>query len=237
MINLGGTRVLVVGGSAGIGLATARLASELGAEVTIASRSRERLAQVVNSLGNSLAAREVDVTSDASVQALFADGTEWDHVIVTGSQVTIQPVKALPIDTAKAAFDSKFWGFYRVAKFANIKPRGSLSVLTGFLGTRPAAGRALMGAINAALDNLVKGLALELKPVRVNAVSPGMTNSTMWADMADDARSAMFAKAASTYPAGRIGEPDEIARQLLLLAATGFATGSVVLLDGGASIA
>jgi NAD(P)-dependent dehydrogenase (short-subunit alcohol dehydrogenase family) len=237
MITLTDARVLVIGGSAGIGLATAKLAAELGASVTIASRSSERIAAAVEACDLRVSARQVDVTSDASVQVLFADTPPWDHVIVTGSQVTIQPVRQLPLDTARAAFDSKFWGFYRVAKFAKINPRGSLSVLTGFLGTRPAAGRALMGAINAALDNLVKGLALELKPVRVNAVSPGMTNSTMWAEMPDEARQAMFEKAAATYPAGRIGDPDEIARQLLLLAATGFATGSVVLLDGGASIA
>jgi NAD(P)-dependent dehydrogenase (short-subunit alcohol dehydrogenase family) len=237
MISLSGSRVLVIGGSGGIGLATARLAAELGAHVTVASRSPDRVAAAVAGIGPTAQGRVVDVTSDESVQALFEDKTQWDHVIVTGSQVTIQPVRQLPLDTARAAFDSKFWGFYRVAKFANITAGGSLSVLTGFLGTRPAAGRALMGAINASLDNLVKGLALELKPVRVNAVSPGMTNSTMWAEMDSEARSAMFARAAGTYPAGRVGEPDEIARQLLLLAATGFATGTVVLLDGGASIA
>lgn len=237
MISLAGSHVLVVGGSGGIGLATARLAATLGAHVTIASRSADRVAAAVASLNGHVRGRQVDVTSNESVRALFADETEWDHVIVTGSQVTIQPVRQLPLETARAAFDSKFWGFYRVAKFANIKAGGSLSVLTGFLGTRPVAGRALMGAINASLDNLVKGLALELKPVRVNAVSPGMINSSMWAEMDEAARSAMFAKAANTYPAGRVGEPDEIARQLLLLAATGFATGTVVLLDGGASIA
>ena len=237
MISLAGNRVLVIGGSGGIGLATARLATELGAHVTIASRSADRVAAAVAAIGGEVQGRVVDVTSNASVQSLFADNTQWDHVIVTGSQVTIQPVRHLPLDTALAAFDSKFWGFYRVAKFANIRAGGSLSVLTGFLGTRPAAGRALMGAINASLDNLVKGLALELKPVRVNAVSPGMINSSMWAEMDEGARSAMFAKAANTYPSGRVGEPDEIARQLLLLAATGFATGTVVLLDGGASIA
>ena len=237
MISLAGNHVLVIGGSGGIGLATARLATELGAHVTIASRSPDRVASAVAGMGRDVKGRLVDVTSDESVQSLFAANTQWDYVIVTGSQVTIQPVRQLSLETARAAFNSKFWGFYRVAKFANIKAGGSLSVLTGFLGTRPAAGRALMGAINASLDNLVKGLALELKPVRVNAVSPGMTNSSMWAEMDEEARSAMFARAANTYPAGRVGEPDEIARQLLLLAATGFATGTVVLLDGGASIA
>jgi NAD(P)-dependent dehydrogenase (short-subunit alcohol dehydrogenase family) len=146
-------------------------------------------------------------------------------------------VRELPIETARAAFDSKFWGFYRVARAASIAPNGSLSVVSGFLASRPAAGRALMGAINAALENLVKGLALELKPVRVNAVSPGVTDTPMWGGLSDDARRAMFERVASTYPAGCVGRPEDIARQLLLLAATPYATGTVVVLDGGASIA
>jgi NAD(P)-dependent dehydrogenase (short-subunit alcohol dehydrogenase family) len=141
------------------------------------------------------------------------------------------------MDVAAAAFDSKFWGFYRVARAARVRPGGSISVVAGFLATRPAPGRALMGAINAALESLVQGLALELKPVRVNAVSPAVVDSEMWAGMAPEAREAMFAKAGAAYPAGRVGQPDEIARQLLLLAATGYATGTVVTLDGGASIA
>src|SRR6185369_1652679 len=105
-------------------LATAKLATELGARVTIASRSTERVAAAVAELGPSVAGRTIDVTSDDSVESFFAAGPQWDHVIVTGSQVTIQPVRELPIATARAAFDSKFWGFYRVAKFATIRPGG-----------------------------------------------------------------------------------------------------------------
>lgn len=94
-----------------------------------------------------------------------------------------------------------------------------------------------MGAINAALESLVQGLALELKPVRVNAVSPAMVNTEMWASMGDQAREATFAKMRAHYPAGVIGEPIDVARQLLLLAGTKYATGTIVTLDGGASIA
>ena len=146
-------------------------------------------------------------------------------------------MRKVSVQAAQAAFDSKFWGFYRVARVANIRPRGSLSVIAGFLATRPSAERALMGAINAALENLVRGLALELKPVRVNAVSPAVVDTEMWAGMPAEQREATFAKLAASYPAGRIGQPEDIARQLLLLAATEYATGTIVTLDGGASIA
>jgi len=237
MIDFHDNRILVVGGSSGLGLATAQLAAKLGAHVTIASRSMEKVNAAIATIADRASGRQLDVTQNGQVEAFFADGTVWDHVIVTGSDVQIAAVRELPLETAYAAVDSKFWGFYRVARAAAIKPTGSLSVISGFLASRPAAGRALMGAINAALESLVRGLALELKPVRVNAVSPAVTNTPMWAGLTDEARVAMFERVANTYPAGRVGQPEDIARQLLLLAATPSATGTIVTLDGGASIA
>lgn len=236
MIDFNGQRVLVVGGSAGIGLATASLAAQLGAQVTVASRSAARLADATRQSECRLATAVLDVTDAAAVAAFGQASGCWDHVVVTGSQVSIAPVRELPLDTAQQAFDSKFWGFYRVARSLEIAPGGSLGVVAGFLATRPVAGRALMGAINAALESLVRGLALELKPVRVNAVSPAVVDTDMWAGMAADARLAMFDKLAAAYPAGCVGQPRDIARQLLLLAGTPYATGTVVTLDGGASL-
>ena len=236
VIDLAGQRVLFIGGSSGIGFATAKLAAELGAVVTIASRSADKVAAAAGRMGLSVEARALDLTSDADVQAFFSTADVYDHVVVTGSQVSMAAVRDLPLDSAFAAMDSKFWGFYRIARAARIAPGGSLSVVSGFLASRPAAGRALMGAINAALEALVRGLALELKPVRVNAVSPAVVETEMWGGMSADARGAMFERVSAAYPAGRAGQPVEIARQLLLLAATGYATGTIVMLDGGASI-
>jgi NAD(P)-dependent dehydrogenase (short-subunit alcohol dehydrogenase family) len=237
MLDFSGQKLLFIGGSSGIGYATAQLAAALGGQVTIASRSAERVARAAEAVGSGADGRVIDVTNNESVDTFFADGVMWDHVIVTGSQTSIAPVRKVSVQSAQAAFDSKFWGFYRVARVANIRPRGSLSVIAGFLATRPSAERALMGAINAALENLVKGLALELKPVRVNAVSPAVVNTEMWAGMPAEQREATFTKLAASYPAGRIGQPEDIARQLLLLAGTEYATGTIVTLDGGASIA
>ena len=93
-----------------------------------------------------------------------------------------------------------------------------------------------MGAINSALESLVRGLALELRPVRVNAVSPGVVDTAMWHGMSDESRAAMFEKLCASYPAGCVGQPEDIARQLLLLADTAYATGVIVTLDGGASL-
>jgi len=236
MFNFSGQQVLVIGGSSGIGFATAKLAASLGADVTIASRTAERVERAAADIPSDVIARVIDVTSNASVEAFFATERAWDHVVVTGSQVTIGPVRTSPLEVAQAAFDSKYWGFYRVARAANIRPGGSLGVIAGFLATRPSAQRALMGSINGALESLVQGLALELKPVRVNAVSPAMVDTEMWGGPKEE-REALLAKVAASYPAGRVGTPEDIARQLLLLAGTAYATGTIVTLDGGASIA
>jgi NAD(P)-dependent dehydrogenase (short-subunit alcohol dehydrogenase family) len=237
MFNFANQSILIVGGSSGIGLATAKLAASLGGEVTIASRTADKVNAAKTSIGVNVAGRVIDVTSDSNVEDFFSDDTTWDHVVVTGSQVKIAPVRELTLETARASFDSKFWGFYRVARSAHIKPGGSLGVVAGVLATRPVAGRALMGAINGALESLVQGLALELKPVRVNAVSPATIDTEMWSAMPKEARDAMFAKVCATYPAGCVGKPEDIARQLLLFAGTRYATGTIVTLDGGASIA
>jgi NAD(P)-dependent dehydrogenase (short-subunit alcohol dehydrogenase family) len=237
MISFTGQDLLFIGGSSGIGFAAARLAAEAGAAVTIASRSSERVAAAVAKLGGGAKGRMLDVTDDAAVEQFFADGAVWDHVVVTGSEVHMNAVRQQTMEAAYAAVDSKFWGFYRVARTANIRAGGSLSVVAGFLSHRPVAGRALMGAINAGLESLVQGLALELKPVRVNVVSPAVVRTEMWAGMSAEARDTMYATLAAGYPAGKVGDPEEVARMLLLLAATGYATGTVVVMDGGASIA
>ena len=237
MFDFSGQNMLIIGGSSGMGFATAKLGASLGAQVTIASRSAAKIDAAKKRLAPETKGRILDVTNDQGVEEFFRDGVTWDHIVVTGSDVTIAPVRKLPLATARAAFDSKYWGFYRVARAAQIRAGGSLSVIAGFLATRPNAERALMGSINGALESLVQGLALELKPVRVNAVSPAMVDTEIWASLPADAREGAYAKVKAAYPAECIGNPEDVARQLLLLAATQYATGTIVTLDGGASIA
>ncbi len=229
-------RVLVVGGSSGIGFATARMAHEAGARVTLAARSEEKLTQAAGRIGGDVDIRTVDICDEASVMTLFSGAAPYDHVVVTASEVRIAPVRELPLAAARDAFDSKFWGFYRVARHASVAEGGSLSVVSGYLASRPVAGRSLMVAINAALEALTRGLALEFAPVRVNAVSPALVETEMWSGLETEARRALFDRTAQSYPAGVTGRPEDIAAQILLLASTPYATGTVVMLDGGASL-
>jgi NAD(P)-dependent dehydrogenase (short-subunit alcohol dehydrogenase family) len=230
-------RVLVVGGSSGIGLATAAAASDAGAAVTIVSRSQTKLESAVNALGKAARAVALDTGDVAAVERFFADEAPWDHIVVSAAQTPSGPVRSLGLADAKIAMESKFWGAYHVARAAKIREGGSLTFISGFLSVRPSANSVLQGAINAALEALARGLALELAPVRVNAVSPGLIATPLWSGMPNDKREAMFASVAQRLPARRVGQPEDIANAVMFLVTTPFATGSTVRVDGGGAIA
>lgn len=231
---LAGKKVVVVGGSSGIGLATAELAKREGAEIVIASRNVERLNAVAGTLGATAIA--ADVTSDESIENLFRQCGPVDHVVVTAAQLRTGPFKTVAMEDVRATMESKFWGAWRVARSAEIRPGGSLTLVSGFLSIRPRPASAIIGAANGALESLARGLALELAPVRVNAVSPGIIDTPIRAAMPEDARRDMLAKAAAALPVGRVGTGEDIARQILAFMTIGFVTGSIVYLDGGALI-
>lgn len=232
------SRVLVVGGSSGLGRATAAAFAASGARVTIASRSRAKLDAAARDIGCDVATAVLDVTDDAAVEAFFAQQREpWDHVVVTAAQAPSGPARTLPLADAYAAMQSKFWGAYRVARVAHIHDVGSLTLVSGVLGLRPRGTSVLQGAINAALDSLVRGLALELAPVRVNSVSPGMIDTPLWDRLSDDARRAQYEATAQRLPVRRVGHADDVARAVLYLAGNGYATGTTTLVDGGTAIA
>jgi NAD(P)-dependent dehydrogenase (short-subunit alcohol dehydrogenase family) len=227
-----GKKVVVVGGSSGIGLATAEMAKSEGAEVIIASRNVAKLDAVAERL-NALAI-PTDVTSDASVLDLFRRCGPVDHVVVTAAQLRTGPFKTVSMDDVRATMESKFWGAWRVARSADIRPGGSLTLVSGFLSVRPRPNSAIVGSANGALESLARSLALELAPVRVNAVSPGVIDTPIRAAMPEEARRDMLAKTAASLPVGRVGQGEDIARQILAFMANGFATGSIVYIDGGA---
>ncbi|MEA3158682.1 MAG: hypothetical protein QOD95_230 [Gammaproteobacteria bacterium] len=230
-------QVLVIGGSSGIGLATAAAAAEAGASVTIASRSKSKLDPALGSIPRICRAVILDTHDQSALESFFLTEAPWDHVVISAAQTPTGSVRTLGLSDAKAAMESKFWGAYRVSRAAKIKDGGSLTFISGFLSVRPSAGAVLQGAINAALEALARGLALELAPVRVNAVSPGLIATPLWSGLAQGEREAMFAGAAANLPARRVGQPEDVANAVLFLATTPFATGSTVRVDGGGAIA
>src|SRR5512141_1592353 len=231
---LAGKKVIVVGGSSGIGRATAELAKAQGAEIIIASRNADKVKAAAAKLGAK--GIPADVTSDQSVVDLFRRSGPVDHVVVTAAQLKTGPFKTVAMDDVRATMESKFWGAWRVARAADIRAGGSLTLVTGFLSVRPRPNSAIVGAANGALESLARALALELAPIRVNAVSPGVIDTPIRAAMPEAARRDMLAKAAAALPVGRVGVGEDIARQILTFMTVGFATGSIVYIDGGALI-
>ncbi|MDW9233989.1 enoyl-(Acyl carrier) reductase family protein [Burkholderia cepacia] len=205
--------------------------------MTIASRDAARLAASKDRIGYGVSTGVMDITDDASVRAFLDSAGEFDHVVVSAAQTATGPVRGLALDDAYAAMDSKFWGAYRIARAVRIRQGGSLTFVSGFLSVRPSKKSVLQGAINAALESLARGLALELAPVRVNTVSPGLIATPLWSKIDAEARDRMYEGAAARLPAGRVGQPEDVANAVLYLASTPYATGSTVLVDGGGAIA
>lgn len=237
MASIANSRVLVIGGSSGIGLAVARQALAAGAEVTAVSRSAAKLAAACEELGGSLATAVLDTGDAEGVERFFADRAPFGHVVVSAAQTASGPVRVLSLDDAKRAMESKFWGAYRVARAVRLTERGTLTLISGFLSERPSASSVLQGAINAALEALGRGLALELAPIRVNTVSPGLIDTPLWDKLDETARQAMFLRVAGNLPARAIGQPSDVANAVLFAMTTPFATGSTIRVDGGGVIA
>lgn len=233
-MSLTGKKVVVVGGSSGIGLATAQMAKAQGAEVVIASRSADKLKASAEKIGAK--AIVADVCNDDSIVGLFRDCGPVDHVVVTAAQLRSGPFKTVAMEDVRSTMEGKFWGAWRVARAANINAGGSLTLVSGFLSIRPRPNSAIVGAANGALESLTRSLALELAPVRVNCVSPGIIDTPIRSGMPEKARVEMLEKTAAGLPVGRVGVGDDIAHQILTFMTIGFATGSIVYIDGGALV-
>ena len=233
---LDGRSVAVFGGSSGVGLAVARQAAHLGAAVTIASRSQQRLASAA-SLFDRLETASIDVRDAAAVETFFAERDPFDHVVVSAAELSASALREKPLTEARAAMESKFWGAVHVAHAARISGNGSLTLVSGMLGSRPSGGATILSVINAGLDTLAKALATEMAPVRVNCVSPGRLDTPWWDHLSDAQRRELFEKTASALPLKRIGMPEEAAAQIVHLMLNGFISGSVILVDGGGSVA
>jgi NAD(P)-dependent dehydrogenase (short-subunit alcohol dehydrogenase family) len=235
-MTLNGQKVVVIGGSSGMGQATARAAALDGAEVTIASSRQNRVDAALGELPAGCVGTALDVRDEAAVAAFFERLGELDHLVFTaGDAFTPRPLTDVRLSDAHAVLDVRFWGAVTVVKYAapRIRAGGSIGLTTGTIGQRPVPGAALGAAGAGATEGLVRGLAVELAPVRVNAVRAGAVRTPMWDGIPEAQREVLFARLAQGTLTGTIGEPEQLAAAHLFLMQNEYVTGTVHTVDGG----
>jgi NAD(P)-dependent dehydrogenase (short-subunit alcohol dehydrogenase family) len=230
-----GQSIVVIGGSSGIGLETARLARASGAEVLVTGRDAARLHQAVAELG---AVRQAafDATDPVALDRFFADlPGPIDHVFVTAGRPYYAKLADLDVAEARRSFESHLWLALAVGRHAvnRVRPGGSLLFMGGTGGRRPGPGMAIIGMGTAALPALVANLAVEIAPIRVNVIAAGFVDTPLSADLLGDDLDRRRDELRATLPIGRVVQPTDVAALALHLMTNTALTGATFDIDGG----
>ncbi|MGF0334713.1 SDR family oxidoreductase [Ectopseudomonas toyotomiensis] len=228
--------IVILGGSSGIGLEVARQSLAEGASVTIASSNPSRLERALTRLGEGACGRLLDLTDHQAIAAFFTEVGTIDHLVYSaGDRLQLSPLAELDSVNARHAFELRYWSALIAIRHAVrwILPNGSIVLSGGIAGIRPSSGWSLAASVCGAIDSLVRALAVELAPLRINAVAPGLVRTELWRDMSEHERQALYQGVAARLPVGRIGEVEDVAAAYLFLMRSGFANGQSLVVDGG----
>ncbi|MGB6765863.1 SDR family oxidoreductase [Mycobacterium sp.] len=225
--------VVVVGRGSGIARAFTLVARSEGARVVVAGRDKATLASAYDDPG--ITAEAVDITDDESIAALADRVGSVDHVVSTASARARGKLADLQRENLRLSFDTKVIGPTMLAKYfaPQINPDGSFVLFSGVHAFKLNVGYLGVGITNGAVDFLTRWLAVELAPIRVNAISPGVIDTGAWDAMGEDGKRDYFKHIAAKNPAGRIGTPDDIAAAVLFAMTNTFMTGMTLRVDGG----
>lgn len=232
-------KIVIIGGSAGIGLATAKALAGLGAQIVIAGRSQPRLDIARAEIGHGASSHQLDVTDTGAIASFFEMVGPFDHLATTAAVGAIGMF--LDIDPAKVRIhiESKLWGQYFAARFGAPKLRagGSITLFSGVVSRKPLRGTTTAALATGAIEAFTRVLALELAPIRVNCVTPGITATGVWSELLTDAGARDHLESVgNALPVGRVGRAEDVASAVVYLMSNGFATGSVIDVDGGHGI-
>lgn len=231
---LAGEHIVVVGGASGIGRAVAAGAHRRGARVSALDIDEEGLASLRKEVP-AIASASVDVNDEAALAAFFEGAGDVHHVYVAAGTTRLGDLFTDPLDMQLAPLVLRLWGGARVARASarRIPPGGSLTFTGGVSTDRPVAGAWVSSVGTAAAEQLARALALELSPVRCNAVAPGWTDTPMWDRVLGPAKAEVLASVAAKLPTGAIASPEQVADAVLFLMANRAVTGEVLHVDGG----
>jgi len=239
--SLSAQTVIFIGGSSGLGKAAAMAFARRGGNAVIVGRAEAKLAAAAEEIavcGGAVRSQALDFLRHEDVDAFFADFAEASvqHLVISASQAVHGPFAELAEDAARGMFDAKFWAPYRAARAAlpKLADGASITFFSGVLSRRPGLNCSALGAVNAAVEGLTRGLALELGPrIRVNCCSPGMVDTEAYAKLPDDRRQAMYRATGASLPVRRVGRAEEVGEAVLSLMCNGYMTGVVLDVDGG----
>ncbi|NUR83183.1 MAG: SDR family oxidoreductase [Nonomuraea sp.] len=229
-------RVVIIGGTTGIGLATAALLEREGNEVVITGRSAERVESALKQLGDKASGQAVDARDEEATRAFFAGLGRVDHVVVT---VTARggagPLRSLTREALAGSIEGKLIPHLLTAQAALevLAENGSITFVTAASAGSSFPGVTALAAANGGLEATVPGLAVELAPVRVNAVSPGVIDTEWWSALPAETRAAVLESSAASSTVGRVGTAEEVAATIAFVVNNGFVTGTVLTVDGG----
>jgi NAD(P)-dependent dehydrogenase (short-subunit alcohol dehydrogenase family) len=233
-------RIVVLGGSSGIGLEVAQQAAAQGARAIIASSNADRVKQAVATLDGKAEGHTLDLSKERDIQNFFEKIGDVDHLVFTaGDTLQLNELVETDLTKARQAFELRYWAVLAAVKYASphIRKDGSIVLTTGIAGRRPRKGWTVAASICGTIEALTRALAVELAPIRVNAVCPGVVRTNLWNNMQDQDREAMYENAGKRLLVGRVGEAPEIARTYLFLMQEGYSTGQTIVVDGGAALA
>jgi len=229
-------RVVIVGGSSGIGLAVAEQAASHGANVVIVSSNTERVQKAIKSIGGKAQGQAVDVSDEGAVESFFKKLGVFDHLVFTaGDSLQLHELAITDLKQARRAFELRYWYALATVKYGSpqIRKGGSVVLTTGIAGQRPQSGWVIAASVCGTIEALTRALAVELAPIRVNAVSPGVVRTNLWQNMSSLEREQLYESVGKRLPVGRVGEAHDIAQAYLFLMKEGFSTGQIVVVDGG----
>lgn len=234
---LQGKRVIILGGSSGLGLATAKAAAGEGAVVVIVSSNQNRINEALKELPEGSSGYAVDLSREESIKDFFGRIGHFDHLLYTaGENLNLTNIADTDLKKAKDFFTLRYWGAVAAVKYGAplINKGGSICLTSGIASQRPGAGWALASSICGAVEAFGRAMAVELAPIRVNVVLPGVIRTNLWNNMPQQERESFYEAVGNSLPVKRVGQAEDIAQTHIFLMKQSFATGQCYIVDGGA---
>ena len=229
-------RIIILGGSAGLGLATAKATAAEGANVVIVSSNQSRIDRALKELPQDSKGYAVDLSNENAIKEFFGRAGKFDHLVYTaGENISMSMAADTDIEKGKDFFTIRFWGALAAIKYSkgNINEGGSINLMSGNFGQRPASGYSLGAAICGAMDAFTRAMAVELAPVRVNNVAAGVIKTGLWNNLPAADREGWYQHLENTLLLQRVGEAEDIAQAFVYLIKQQYTTGQSLITDGG----